>query len=44
MAKAKPTSATAAAKPMTKNEIVRFIAEENDLTRAQARARELAQG
>ena len=36
MAKAKPTAAGAAAKPMTKNEIVRFIAEENDLSRAQA--------
>ncbi len=36
MAKAKSTTAGAAAKPMTKNEIVRVIAEENDLTRAQA--------
>ena len=36
MAKAKSAPATAAAKPMTKNEIVRVIAEENDLTRAQA--------
>ncbi|HYW75333.1 MAG TPA: HU family DNA-binding protein [Gammaproteobacteria bacterium] len=36
MAKAKATPAKAAGKPMTKSEIVRYLAEENDLTRAQA--------
>lgn len=36
MAKAKSNSAAPRAKPMSKSEIVRFIAQENDLTRAQA--------
>lgn len=36
MAKAKATAAKAPGKPMTKSEIVRHLAEENDLTRAQA--------
>jgi len=36
MAKAKATAAKAPGKPMTKSEIVRCLAEENDLTRAQA--------
>lgn len=36
MAKSKATAAKAPAKPMTKSEIVRYLAEENDLTRAQA--------
>ncbi|MGH8161967.1 MAG: HU family DNA-binding protein [Gammaproteobacteria bacterium] len=34
MPKAKPTAASA--KPMTKSQIVRFLAEENDLTHAEA--------
>jgi len=36
MAKKKATAASKSAKAMTKSEILRYIAEENDLTRAQA--------
>lgn len=36
MAKAKKAAAASSAKAMTKSEVVRFIAQENDLTRAQA--------
>lgn len=36
MAKAKATRAASSARPMSKSEVVRFIAQENDLTRAQA--------